>query len=117
MRYVILVKDNIQEVKKMHSFDDKIRHIHPQELLEKMATESVSVIDVREPHELKELPFKGAKNIPLNILLMFHTNLLEKDQTYYIICHHGQRSYVVTEFLQNNGYDAINVIGGVDLVN
>ena len=101
----------------LQTFDDKITHIHPHELLQKMDQEPVNVIDVREPFELKELPFNGARNIPMNILIMFHADLLDKGQTYYIICHHGQRSYVVTEFLQNNGYSVINVIGGVDLVN
>ena len=82
-----------------------------------MNQEELNVIDIREPFELKELPFSGARNIPMNTLVMFYSELLDKDQTYYILCHHGQRSYVITEFLQNNGYQAINVIGGVDLVN
>lgn len=99
------------------TFDDKIPHIHPFELLEKMATESLQVIDIREPFELKELPFEGARNIPTNILVMFHDEFLNKEDTYYIICHHGQRSYRVVELLQNQGYKVINVIGGIDLVN
>ena len=100
----------------MHDFDDKIKHIHPQELLAKMQLEPVNVIDIREPFELKELPFEGARNIPMNILIMFHAELLNQQETYYILCHHGRRSYTVTEYLQNNGYDVINVIGGIDLV-
>ena len=44
-------------------------------------------------------------------------HLLDKDQTYYILCHHGQRSYMVTEYLTKYGYDVINIVGGVDLVN
>lgn len=99
------------------SFDDKINHIHPTELLQKMSNEQVNVIDIREPFELKELPFSGARNIPMNILVMFYNDLLDMDQKYYILCHHGQRSYTITEFLQNKGYQAVNVIGGVDLVN
>ncbi|QMS85723.1 rhodanese-like domain-containing protein [Candidatus Xianfuyuplasma coldseepsis] len=101
----------------MHNFDDKINHIHPHELVKKMTTETVNVIDIREPFELKELPFEGARNIPMNILIMFHSEFLNTDETYYILCHHGQRSYTVTEFLQEYGYKVINVLGGVDLVN
>ena len=62
--------------------DDKIKHIHPHELLQKMQKEQLHVIDVREPFELKELPFAGARNIPMNILIMFHGDLLDKDETY-----------------------------------
>lgn len=98
-------------------YDDIIPHIHPVKLVEKMAQESLNVIDIREPFELKEIPFEGAKNIPTNILLMFHDEFLNKTDTYYIICHHGQRSYRVTELLQDMGYKVINVFGGVDLVN
>lgn len=101
----------------MVSFDDNINHIHPVKLLEKMKTEPTQVIDVREPFELKDLPFEGARNIPMNILIMFHSEFLNNNDTYYIICHHGQRSYVVTEFLQKRGYKVVNVIGGIDVVN
>lgn len=98
-------------------FDDKIKHIHPNTLLTMMTQESLNVIDIREPQELQELPFAGARNIPTNILVMFHDEFLNKDDTYYIICHHGQRSYRVTELLQERGYNVINVIGGIDIVN
>ena len=98
-------------------FDDHIQHIHPEKLLELMQTSTVNVIDIREPEELKELPFSGARNIPTNILVMFHEEFLNKNDTYYILCHHGQRSYRVTELLQTVGYNVINVFGGVDLVN
>lgn len=101
----------------MTTFDDTITHIHPNELVERMKTEKLHVIDIREPYELKELPFAGARNIPMNILIMFYSELINKEDTYYILCHHGRRSYVVTEHLQKLGYKVINVIGGVDLVN
>jgi rhodanese-related sulfurtransferase len=98
------------------TFDDHIRHIHPDVLLSRMEAEDLDIIDIREPHELRELPFPGARNIPTNLLVMFHDEFLNKDSTYYILCHHGQRSYRVTELLQNMGYHVINVIGGIDLV-
>ena len=98
------------------TFDDNIQHIHPDKLIELMKEKPVQVIDIREPFELKELPFDGARNIPTNILVMFHEEFLNKEDTYYILCHHGQRSYQVTELLQRLGYSVINVFGGVDLV-
>ena len=82
-----------------------------------MKTKSLYIIDIREPYELVELPFKGAFNIPLNTLLTHYQTFLKKEETYYILCHHGQRSYYVTNYLSEKGYNVINVIGGVDLVN
>jgi len=101
----------------MSIYEDTINHIHPLTLVEKMKTETLDIIDIREPSELKQLPFKGARNIPMNILIEYHQEFLNKEDTYYILCHHGRRSYVVTEYLQNLGYTVINVLGGVDLVN
>lgn len=101
----------------MINYDDKVNHIHPHKLLEKMKHETLNIIDIREPYELLALPFKNAQNIPLNAILRFYDELLSKDKTYYIICHHGQRSYYVTEYLQGKGYNVINVLGGIDLVN
>lgn len=97
-------------------FDDHIRHIHPDVLVQRMREEDLDIIDIREPRELRELPFEGARNIPTNLLVMFHDEFLTKDRTYFILCHHGQRSYRVTELLQNMGYRVINVFGGIDLV-
>jgi len=101
----------------MSIFNDSIEHIHPMVLIEKMKSEKLDIIDIREPYELKQIPFEGARNIPMNILVEFHQEFLNKEDTYYILCHHGRRSYVVTEHLQKLGYKVINVIGGVDLVN
>ncbi len=48
------------------------------------------------------------------LLLKIKSNsLLKKNKIYYIICHTGQRSYLVTEQLHNQGYHIINVLGGI----
>ncbi len=101
----------------MPIIEDKIKHIHPHDFIQKMNAEQLHIIDIREPFELRELPFPGARNIPMNILIMFHNEFLNTTDTYYILCHHGRRSYTVTEYLQENGYTVVNVFGGIDLVN
>ena len=101
----------------MIELNDGLKHINPNELIKLMKTSKLNVIDIREVYELRDLPFLGAKNIPLNVLISNYNELLDKNELYYIICHHGQRSYVVTEMLQNKGYNVINVIGGIDIVN
>ncbi len=94
-----------------------INHIQPIDLLEKMKTEKLLIIDVRESYELEELPFEQGINIPMYTFINNFRDLLKKEDTYYILCHHGQRSLYVTKILVENGYDAINIFGGVDLVN
>ena len=101
----------------MYDMQDGLNHVHPQEFLTVMKEKDIVIIDIREPYELEYLPFDGPKNIPLNTLLNNYSDILKKDQEYYILCHHGQRSYFVTEVLHNKGYNVINVLGGIDLVN
>lgn len=93
-----------------------IKHIFPKDFLKIYKNEDIKILDIREHYELIELPFELGINIPLNQILNNYEILLSKKETYYILCHHGQRSYLVTEVLTNNGYNVINVVGGIDLV-
>lgn len=101
----------------MIQIKDGIKHIFPKDFNTLIKTEKLNIIDIREPYELVQLPFKLGKNIPMNLLLTRYSDLLLKEETYYILCHHGQRSYMVTEVLTGYEYDVINIVGGVDLVN
>ena len=101
----------------MIQIQDGIKHIFPKDFIKLIKTENINIIDIREPYELIQLPFKLGKNIPMNLLLTRYKDLLIKEETYYILCHHGQRSYMVTEVLSEYGYDIINIVGGIDLVN
>jgi len=96
---------------------DGIKHIFPKDFNELIKIETINIIDIREPYELIQLPFKFGKNIPMNLLLTRYKDLLIKGETYFILCHYGQRSYMVTEVLGGYGYDVVNIVGGVDLVN
>lgn len=74
---------------------------------------SIELIDIREPYEYRSGSIKTAVNIPMGMLLEDPEQYLEKDQTYYIICHSGRRSRSTVELLEKQGYDVINVAGGV----
>ena len=104
-------------MKHLIHIEDGIKHIFPKDFIEIFKDTKTIIIDIREPYELQSLPFENATNIPMNHLLTKYKEYLRKDRTYYILCHHGQRSYVVTELLNKNGYDVVNIVGGVDLVN
>lgn len=94
-----------------------MKNINPKEFLELQKNKNLVVIDIREFEEVKQLPFDSTVNIPLNTILTKYNDILKKTETYYILCHHGQRSSFVTNMLTDYGYDVINIVGGVDLVN
>lgn len=76
-------------------------------------TESLSVLDVREVEEFEALHLEGARNLPLSQLADTYDQL-DKSQSYYVICKSGKRSARACQFLSEQGYDVINVQGGMD---
>ena len=74
--------------------------------------ESLSVLDVREVEELETLHLEGAQNLPLSQLADTYEQL-DKDQLYYVICKSGMRSARACQFLAEQGYDVINLQGGM----
>ncbi|WP_346024535.1 rhodanese-like domain-containing protein [Alkalibacterium indicireducens] len=43
----------------------------------------------------------------------FFRNYVKKDKEYHVICLSGGRSSMVCDFLGNQGYDVVNVMGGM----
>ena len=74
--------------------------------------ESLSVIDVREVEEFETLHLEGAQTLPLSQLADTYAQL-EKDLLYYVSCKSGMRSARACHFLAEQGYDVINVQGGM----
>lgn len=70
------------------------------------------LLDVREPAEVKVQPVAGALNIPLRQL---RRRLAEvpRDRAVHVICRSGQRAYLATRILLQNGIDAKTLSGGV----
>ena len=75
--------------------------------------ESLSVLDVREVEEFEVLHLEGARNLPLSQLADTYKQL-DKDNLYYVICKSGMRSARACQFLAEQGYEVINVQGGMD---
>ena len=71
------------------------------------------IIDIREPYEYKTGSIKTAKNIPMGNLITNPNQYLNKEKTYYIMCQSGARSSRTCKFLLKQGYDVINVTGGI----
>ena len=74
--------------------------------------EQLSLVDVREAEEFETLHLEGAQNLPLSQLADIYDQL-NKDLLHYVICKSGMRSARACQFLAEQGYDVINVQGGM----
>ncbi|WP_312182917.1 rhodanese-like domain-containing protein [Arthrobacter sp.] len=72
----------------------------------------VSIIDVREEGEYSEACVPGTLNIPLS---RFPQSLgdVPFGRRVYVMCASGGRSARATEYLEEHGFDAVNVMGGI----
>jgi len=70
------------------------------------------IIDIRTPLEYNASHFKGAVNIPYDLLMMYPDSYLQKDKTYYLICAHGTLSHRASIILQSYGYNVANIKNG-----
>ena len=74
--------------------------------------EQLSLVDVREVEEFQTLHLEGAQNLPLSQLADIYDQL-DKDLLHYVICKSGMRSARACQFLAEQGYEVINVEGGM----
>lgn len=74
--------------------------------------EQLSLVDVRGVEEFETLHLEGAQNLPLSQLTDTYDQL-DKDLLHYVICKSGMRSARACQFLAEQGYDVINVQGGM----
>ena len=74
--------------------------------------EQLSLVDVRDVEEFQKLHLEGAQNLPLSQLVDTYDQL-DKDLLHYVICKSGMRSARACQFLAEQGYDVINVQGGM----
>ena len=72
----------------------------------------LSLVDVREVEEFEALHLEGAHNLPLSQLTDTYDQL-DKGLLHYVICKSGMRSARACQFLAEQGYDVINVQGGM----
>ncbi|MEP4078986.1 FAD-dependent oxidoreductase [Haloferula sp.] len=72
------------------------------------------IIDVRPVAKSQSQPVPGAKNIPLPELRS-RLGEVDPDQPVFTICQMGKTSYFAARILQQHGYDAHSIIGGVNV--
>lgn len=74
--------------------------------------ETLHIIDVREVDEVATGKIPGAIHIRLG-LLEFKLPDLDKNNEYIMVCRSGGRSGQATQFLESQGFQAVNMIGGM----
>ncbi|WP_294683629.1 rhodanese-like domain-containing protein [uncultured Gemella sp.] len=77
------------------------------------SSEKLTILDVREIHEYAAGHIPSAENFPLSTLGSDFSKL-DKNQKYYVICQAGGRSAKAYDFLVAEGFDVINVEGGMN---
>jgi rhodanese-related sulfurtransferase len=73
---------------------------------------AADIIDVRETDEVAEGKIPGAVNIPLG-LVEFRMHELDKSKEYIMVCRSGGRSGRASQLLESQGFNVINMEGGM----
>lgn len=68
------------------------------------------LLDVRTPQEYKADHIPVAKNVPLDKIEGYKP---KQKSEIFVICQSGMRSKKAAQILEKNGYDAVNVRGGM----
>ena len=76
--------------------------------------QDVFLLDVRMVNEIpKDGKIANSVMIPLQVLAQ-NLNRLDKSKTIIVYCHTGNRSVEATKLLRKNGFNAINMVGGIE---
>lgn len=90
-----------------------MKSITVQELQKLMNNnEQIALVDVREKAERVMASIKRSIHIPM-MTIPHQLELFNKDEPVYIFCHSGVRSAQACLYLEQQGFDSINIIGGI----
>ena len=90
-----------------------MREITPAALKTRLATPDPPVVlDVREPWEQDIARLPGTLDIPMNEVPARLAEL-PKERDIVVMCRSGGRSSRVTQYLEQQGYRAANLTGGI----
>ncbi|MFC7783862.1 MULTISPECIES: rhodanese-like domain-containing protein [unclassified Rossellomorea] len=90
-----------------------MKTISPNEVIERLsAGEPLNIIDVREVAEVQTGKIPTSIHLPLG-LLEFRMNELDKKKEYIVVCQSGGRSSQAVRFLDYQGFNVINMNGGM----
>jgi rhodanese-related sulfurtransferase len=91
----------------------EMKEITPEEIQQKLENgEKIELIDVREDEEVEEGMIPQARHIRMNDI-PDQLDAIDKEKETIFICRSGGRSGNVCAFLQDRGYNVINMTGGM----
>jgi rhodanese-related sulfurtransferase len=93
-----------------------VRSLTPREVIELRAKskQPMTILDVREAWEYERVHLPDSVHIPMDDLRE-RLEDLDREQTYVILCHHGNRSLQVAGYMQSRGFkNVINLAGGIE---
>lgn len=79
--------------------------------LEQKLQNKITLLDVRSNSEFQRRHISTAKNIPLEKVANYKGN---QKEPVYVICQSGMRSKKACSILKANGYDVVNIRGGMN---
>ena len=71
-----------------------------------------NLIDIRDKYEYVLNHINNSINIPYTYLLMMPENYLDKNKKYYLYCDSGNKSRKLCEYLNEQGFNTVDLIGG-----
>ncbi|MBT6797672.1 MAG: hypothetical protein HOA96_07935 [Candidatus Marinimicrobia bacterium] len=74
--------------------------------------EQITLIDVREKRERVTASIKGSTHVPM-MAIPYQLEIFNKDESVYLFCHSGVRSAQACLYLEQQGFDSVNIIGGI----
>ena len=90
-----------------------MKEITTAELQQQLENGAVlNMIDVREGEEVAQGMIEGAVHIPLGELPE-RLDEIDKSKSYIMICRSSGRSGRACEYLEGQGYDVTNMVGGM----
>jgi rhodanese-related sulfurtransferase len=100
--------------------NDGLVEVSVQALAQRMteSSDSLQLIDVREPQEAEIAAVPGFQSFPLSQSASWMETLptkLDPAAETYVLCHHGMRSAQMCQWLIQQGFTNVkNVKGGID---
>jgi sulfur-carrier protein adenylyltransferase/sulfurtransferase len=113
--YAVFCGEGPSPVPRDGASDAAERAIEPRALARRLARgDRLRLIDVREEWELRTAALDVAEPIVMSAIPARQAELA-RDATYVIMCHHGQRSAMVADYLRSAGFPRVlNLEGGID---
>ena len=74
--------------------------------------EQITLVDVREKGERAMASIEGSIHVPM-MAIPHQLKQFNKEKPVYLFCHSGVRSAQACLYLEKEGFDSVNIIGGI----